>query len=260
MELYVIPPVSSLELMHHGKRYFCLAQLYKKHARYREFFQQRVAEGDWVTLDNGAGDHNMISAKDVLFIAQQLHPSEVIPPDIIFNGLQTIAELDPFIAELKSINSISPKKPIEVFGCPQGETQNEWLFVYKYMLAHPDVTTIGFSKIGIPKAFFNVIGDKSIKEARHMAYDYLKAHKLIQKPIHLLGLGDPTELWMYKNDPLIRSNDSCNSIWSAMNGIDWTEQNFDRIPTPKDYFDRQITPLAYDTAISNIEWLTNMIS
>jgi len=73
-------------------------------------------------------------------------------------------------------------------------------------------------------------------------------------------MGDPTEMLKYVqlNNPLFRSTDSCNSVWSAMNNFNWREENFTRIKTPHDYFDRELTNEQYDLAVSNIEYFSTI--
>lgn len=255
MDFYVIPPLSNLELMDQGDRYFCLTQLYKRDPNYREFFRQRVADGKWVTLDNGAGDHDLVSERDVIMAAVDLCPSEVIPPDVLFDGVQTILNLESFIYALRGQFRIAAAKMPEIFAVPQGNNLSEWLFVYEYMLRHPQVDTIGLSKITVPKILFDAAPDQSIKEARHMMFDTLKSKEFIKKPIHLLGMGDPREFAYYKNEPLMRSTDSCNSVWSAMNDILFENDCSKRIPTPKDYFDREMSRGDLMFAEFNIEWM-----
>lgn len=256
MDFYAIPPNAHLEMMNEGDRFFCLAQQYIKDSNYREFFKNKVFQGSWVTLDNGAGDHDLITEDVLLSVVRDLRPCEVIPPDVLFDGISTIRNLESFIHRMIEAELIYY---IDIFGCPQGRNFNEWLFVYEYMLKHPKVSTIGLSKIAVPKAVFNVTGDKLIKEARWYMYDHLKSNDLIQKPIHLLGMGDPTEMPYYKNDPLIRSTDSCNSIWSAMNKFDWKEGNFTRIKTPQDYFDRTLSEDEEALAYKNIFWFQDLL-
>lgn len=267
MDIYVIPPVGSLELMNYGDRFFCLAQQYKKYPHYREFFKKKVAEGKWVTLDNGAGDHDTVDEDELLHIALDLKPSEVIPPDILFDGIKTIYNMERFIHRLRLFEYAASKfdshasKPIQIFACPQGKDKEEWMFVYRYMVKHPEVSTIGMSKLAIPHIMYDksFIIDKGIKEARIAVFNHLKTIGLITKPLHFLGLGDPTELEHYKDEPLVRSNDSCNSILSGINGFDWNTRDFTRIPTPKDYFDQTIKPEAYNVAKRNIKWLKELV-
>jgi hypothetical protein len=256
MDCYIIPPLSNIELMSLGNRFFCLAQLYNKpeNSAYREFFKRQVEKGEWVTLDNGAGDHDIISSETLFNIMIDLQPSEVIPPDILFNGIETIRNLETFINAMNDEGLIGK---IEVLGCPQGKTQVEWLFVYEYMLRHPFVNTIGMSKIAVPAAFLQAHSDQFIKEGRRLAYDFLQAHKLIEKPLHFLGMGDPREFSYYKGNPFVRSTDSCNTIWSAMNGINFNRGDFKRIATPKDYFEKTMTDIDYNNALRNVQWFKN---
>lgn len=252
MDFYVIPPLSHLHLMNKGDRFFCLAQLYINNKEYRDFFHKKREEGAWITLDNGAGDHDLVTEEALINVALDLQPNEVIPPDVLFDGVKTIRNLESFIELMKEKRLLNK---VKVFACPQGKNKEEWLFVYDYMLYHPHVDVIGFSKIAVPYAFLGAKNDTLIKESRHMVYDYLKAKGKIIKPIHCLGAGDPREFEYYKNDPLMRSTDSCFSVWSGMNKVVWEEENFIRIPTPKDYFTRDIDPECFPAIASNIEWL-----
>lgn len=259
MDYYIIPPRKALALSHLGdNRYFCLAQQYIKDAAYREFFQS-LPSSAWITLDNGAGDHEMVSAQQLLEVALELKPNEVIPPDELFNGPQTILNLMDFIKLKKKHKHLNDT---QIFFCPQGSTFTGWLDCYKYGLTDPDVHTLGLSKIGVPYMMYKVKGDIGIMEARHSVFNYLKINDLLKKPIHLLGMGDPREFEYYAKydtDKIIRSNDSCNAIWSALNNISWKDGNFERIPTPKDYFDLVIPPSDVESIEFNVQFLKDSV-
>ena len=77
----------------------------------------------------------------------------------------------------------------------------------------------------------NYTDDQGIKEARHMAYDYLEAEGALVKPIHCLGQGDPTE-FSYYSHPMMRSTDSVYPVWAAINGQDFRKDTTTRTPTP----------------------------
>lgn len=238
MDFYFIPPTSHNELMHNGDRYFCLAQLYIKDDKYKKFFLS-LPKDAWITLDNGAGDHDLVT-EDVLFdVMKELMPNEVIPPDVLFDNQVTIDNARSFYKRLKKEQL---DDQIEVFFCPQGESKFDWIACYKWALEQQWIKTIGLSKIAVPQAFLQVKGDVGIMEARHNCFNYLKVHNLLQKPLHLLGMGDPREFMYYQlfeEGIYIRSSDSCNSIWSAVNNLNWQKGDFQRIPTPKQYFDGQ---------------------
>jgi len=239
MDFYAIPPLNNLDLMHKGDRYFCLAQLYIEHQHYRDFFKS-LPDTAWVTLDNGAGDHDLVT-EDILFeVMRDLMPSEVIPPDILFNADQTIINAKRFHRRMCEEGLCDD---IEVFFCPQGKNQKDWLECYHWGLHTSWVKTLGMSKIGVPKAWVGSINDRGIMEGRINAFNYLRVNEMLNKPLHFLGMGDPREYAYYKQFSefdCVRSSDSCNSIWSAMNSINWADGEFVRIPTPKDYFNREI--------------------
>lgn len=253
MNNYVIPPNNHLDLMHLGDRYFCLAQIYINNPAYRAFFKEQKRLGKWVTLDNGAGDHAMIT-EDILFECMiDLMPSEVIPPDTLFDKDTTLKALDSFIERMKAADLLDK---IEIFACPQGSDQCEWLNCYYSMLENPHVKTIGMSKLAIPHAWIGQTStDQGIKEARNQCFFYLKEENLLKKPLHFLGMGDPTEFAFYEGHPMCRSTDSCNVVWSAMNDIRFTEGNFTRIKTPHDYFERSISPEIIPIIYQNAQFL-----
>lgn len=265
VKTFVIPPHSHLELMHEGTMgYFCLAQHYYANAAYRKFFKARKAEGKWILLDNGAGDHALITEDILIECAKDLMPNEIVPPDVLFDSVKTLENLISFMTRMNK-EGLSDK--IEIFAVPQGKTAEEWLDCYEAMLNTPSVKTIGLSKLGAPKAFLGQAkDDQGIMEARHICVDTLVKNNLLKKPIHLLGMGDPTEYKKYRainislGKTIFRSTDSCNSVWSAMNGIAWNDGNFKRIVTPKDYFDRHMSAGDITLAKQNIKYFKELLA
>jgi len=259
MKNFTIPPNSAMELMHEGNMgYFCLAQHYYSNEAYRKFFKEQKAKGAWILMDNGSGDHALITEDILIECAKDLQPNEIVPPDILFDLSSTLNALDSFVDRMRR----EGLDHIEVFAVPQGADRHQWIACYVYMLLHPKVKTIGMSKLGIPKAFLGEAkNDQGIMEARHMAVDYLLDNDLLKKPLHFLGMGNPLEFQKYVawENPLFRSTDSCNSIWSAMNGQNWREGQFDRIPTPKDYFERTIDETQKSLAKMNIDWFKTLL-
>ena len=253
LDFYVIPPNSQMELMKKGDRYFCLSQIYLRNEEYRNFFKARVAEGAWVTLDNGAGDHCTVTKEQVLEIARELQPSELIPLDILFDGVETYKNLLWTIDEMQKDPLL---KDIEVFACPQGKDLNEWLELYEVMLDMPEVTTIGMSKLAIPYVISGVkFGDVGIAQDRNDMYQILKNQGLLGKPLHFLGAGEAWEFDMYIGEPFVRSTDSCFTVWSGMNGQKFGTESYERIPTPHDYFDREVTDEQLELALHNIQYM-----
>lgn len=240
IDCYFIPPVSALRFIDNGNyTVFCLAHLYLKYPKYREFFlnlRRTSKRPKYITLDNSAAERSLVTTNKLLDIVAELQPDEVISPDILFNKQQTIDNLEDFVNHMEKRNLLNNTK---IFGCPQGTTQAEWLECYEYMINHPKVSIIGLSKIAVPKCWLDKTDDEGIKEARNICVQYLIDHSLIKKQLHLLGMGDPTEYIKY-NHILIRSTDSCYTVWAAMNNINLKVDEFVRIPTPHDYFERKV--------------------
>ena len=190
-----------------GDRLFVLAHLWVQFPKYRQFIWDRIDEdpGVWITLDNSAAERALVTEDVLIDVCHDLIPNEVIAPDVLFDKQATIQNAIKFKNRLQQ-EDLDPM--IDVFFCPQGKTKEDWLEAYQWGLEQEWITTIGFSKIAIPQAWLpEWTDDQGIKEARHMAYDYLKEQNLLQKPIHCLGQGDPTE-FAYYDHPMMRSTDS----------------------------------------------------
>ena len=264
MQFYVISPLSDLSLMEKGDRIFVLAQLWIKSEKYRQFIIEQKNKGKWITLDNGAGDYDTtITLTQLIEITKQLLPNEVIALDKLYDKQTTIYNYQLF-ERMMIDNDLADK--VEIFGCPQGKDLDDWLDCYQFMLEQPLIKTIGLSKITVPYVFNNednepfMKTDKRIMEGRHLCYDFLKKNDLIHKPIHCLGAGDPREFIKYLNDDMMRSTDSCFTVWSAMNNIDWLKGNFERIATPHDYFDRIVEKDKYQIIDNNINFLKQVLN
>lgn len=257
MKFYVISPLSAKYLMLQGDCIFALAHLYIKDAKYRKFLHKCKNNGYFITLDNGAAENSLVTEDILIDCVKDLMPHEVIAPDILFNKEQTLYSLKSFVDHMK-VAKLSNR--VDIMGVPQGNTKLEWIDCYIEMLSNTNISTIGLSKITVPWCFGNVKGDKRIMESRHLAFIYLKNNNLLHKPIHLLGAGDPREFKYYKFNPIIRSNDTCNWVWSAMNDISFNKEQFNRISTPYDFFEKEIDGVESLRALDNIKWVKNSIN
>ena len=255
MDVYVISPLSNLEPMKLGQRIFALAHLWVQSAEYRAFILDRKEEGYWITLDNSAAERALVTEDVLIEICRELMPNEVIAPDVLFNKYETIANAISFRNRMEREGLLGK---IDVFFCPQGESKEHWLDAYEWALAQDFVNVIGFSKIAVPNAFLeNYTDDQGIKEARHMAYDYLKEEELLVKPIHCLGQGDPTE-FAYYDHPMMRSTDSVYPVFAASLGQDFTVDHTTRTPTPHNFLETfDMTNVNMDLVKSNVQFLLN---
>jgi len=255
MDFYVISTLKNLELHHLGDRYFCLAHFYLRDKEYKNFFLsiRKLFPSAWITLDNGSAECSLVTEGDLLQIVEELQPNEVVSPDVLFDKEQTLNNLDSFVEKMKKFPNT------EIFACPQGENKEAWVECYTEMLKNSNVSTIGLSKIAIPFAFKGLSNDKDIAESRQEAVDYLFNNKLIQKPLHFLGMGDPREYNYYKKFSEVRkyfrSSDSCYAVLSAVQGISFLEENFKRVPTYESFYSHRLSEREKDLALKNVAFL-----
>ena len=234
MDFYVISPVSNLKPMELGDRVFVLAHLWVKYPQYREFVYEAQMHGAFITLDNSAAERSLVTEDVLIDICHQLLPDEVIAPDVLFDKDETIKNARHFAIRMEKEGLL---EAIDIFFCPQGKTKEDWLEAYEWALDQDWIRTIGFSKIAVPQAWLpEWKDDQGIKEARHMAYDYLKERDMLRKPIHCLGQGDPTE-FSYYDHPMMRSTDSVFPVLAAAHGQDFNLDHTTRIPTPHDFLE-----------------------
>lgn len=259
MQFYVISPLKHTELMLQGTAgVFCLAHLYIKNKEYRDFILDCKTQGINVLTDNGAAENSLITQDILIDIVKELRPDIVVSPDVLFDCEKTIENVANFaMAMYRCGNEIYTNT--KIMGVPQGKNAQEWTKCYSYMLKTPYVNMIGFSKIATPYCFLGATKDEKIMESRQLIYSVLRETGNIRKPIHLLGAGDMREFSFYKDCDQIVSTDSCNSVWSAINGISYQDGDFRRIPTPHDYFEREMTQEQIDLFYKNVAWMKENI-
>lgn len=253
MRFFVIPPIKHMDLALEGTAgIYCLAHLYLQHKDYRQFFLKQREQDVHVLLDNSAAEKALIDQDRLIEIVKELNPHLVVAPDHLFDAKKTIEEFHSFVDRMKQEELLDTK----IFACPQGNTKEEWLECYQEMVNEPLVRKIGLSKISVPKAFLGECAtDQGILEGRHLCVDYLKEHNLLVKPIHCLGMGDPREYSYYKDIPMIETTDSCYTVLAAYNGVDFSNGDFRRIPTPHEYFDYKLSDEQLEVARKNIAWM-----
>lgn len=260
MRFYTIPPVSALSLMDEADDIFVLAHLYYTNEAYRAFMKKKKAEGRFITLDNSAAERSLVTPEVLMWCVRDLLPDEVVAPDILFDKDATIAA---FIAFEKQLDWEGLLSKTNIFFCPQGSSMQEWKECYIFGLNHPSVATIGMSKIAVPKCFgTDLEEDQGIMETRILATQELINNNILRKPLHYLGAGNPFEFNFYNYEEC-RSTDSCFAIWAAMCGQDWErgdKSDFERIPTPRDYFSRQLSDDQYELAVKNIRFLRKQVT
>lgn len=181
MKVATIVPTSYLELTKDDDYFMCLAHLVETDDTYAKFFFDRVQEGKFVIMDNGAAEHAQPDAGTILRVAGKVHPSELVLSDVLFHKDETL--IKSFEALTFYLDMIG-HGVVKFMAVPHGKTFEEWVECAKEFCMCPDIHTIGISKF-----ITNQFGDN----ARLRAVEALQPF-IGDKEIHLLGCwSDPME-------------------------------------------------------------------
>lgn len=251
-------PNTHIELSELGNNtFYILGQEYKKSQSYREYTHKAIKDGRFTILDSGMGDHgDFLTNKEMFELVKELHPSEVIPTDNLYNKELTIQHTQQMIDWMKKDGLLETTK---ILMCPQGNTIDEYISCWKWAIDNECVSTIGMSKKTVPHVIVGEANDLNIAKARHIMYDILKVRGLMTKPIHMLGSEGPFEYEYYGDDKMIRSTDSCVAIWQGCNNSTFDQKDYQRIPTPSNYFDIVIEPHMKDSIKFNTDFFNKCI-
>lgn len=205
-----------------------LSYLVRQHSIYRQFYQDRAREGDYIILDNSA--HEFGSAthwEDLIELGEELNVSEIVLPDRLFFGEDTYNMSKKAFKLLRSRSS-----RIRTMGAPQGRTPQEFLRCLFKLL------DLGVDTIGISKDFEVWPGG-----LRALVEDVCRESNDVD--IHLLGWGrDLRQLFLLGSCPWLRSRirgvDSAKPIVFAAQGIRLPSSPWETLPAyptrPDDFF------------------------
>lgn len=180
MKTAIISPIPCLkQYATQGDGYhLILASLVQKSREYRDFYADRRQQGDFVILDNDAHESGVgQSANSLVALVHDLHPSEIVLPDRLFMGDDTIENSKATMnLLLRECGNDMPR----TMGVPQGRTFEEWFDCAR------DLLKLGVDTIGISKDYEVWPGSLPmlIKVVGSLVYTYA-AHMPIQ--IHMLG-------------------------------------------------------------------------
>lgn len=256
MKIFVTPPMNHLELSELGdKNFYILGQLYKRNEKYREYTKNAIKQGRFTILDSGVGDEGeVLTNKELFKLTLEIQPNEVIPLDVLYNKEETLNNFNQFLNWMKDARRKGfLYKRTSILACPQGDTYEDWMECYRYFLNNNFVSCIGMSKKAIP----HIMKNPDIAEARTLLVAKLEEQDLLRKPLHFLGQGNPIEFRCYNtNHHAIRSTDSCYPILSALHGVEIEKEGvFKRIPTPPDYFEKEVKEEDIELIKKNVDYL-----
>lgn len=223
---------------------------------YAEYYRGRRVAGDFLILDNSAHELGHGESFDALEKKIELvHPNEVVVPDRLFFGDDTVENAQEFIPQFRRRFG----DEIGLVGVPQGRTQNEWGECLIRLLE------LGVNTIGISKDY-EVWNGGLIGLAEKVDTAARMARVSEPVPIHMLGWGrDLAQLREYSqfnreaNCSFIRGVDSAKPLVYADAGIDLSQFPPDDMPRypkrPGDFF--SVTGIDVNLAMSNIALMKN---
>lgn len=212
---------------------YCLVHLMDIYPAYRDYYLSSKETGRIVLLDNSLFElRKAFEASAFAKWITELRPRDYIVPDAYADSAETITNFKNWIRDYGSI-------PGGKIGVVQGDTYENLVECYKFMLDHAD--TIAFSfECPYFKQYRGEDAPNKFYEAMRGRQAFLR--KLADeniltttKPIHLLGCMLPQEFIYYYKKPEffgIQSLDTSSPIVAGLHGVQYKLHGLDeKIPT-----------------------------
>ena len=258
----IIVPSTQLQFALNSKFHLILPHLITSLPKYKEFYKERAREGDHVLLDNSIFELGYsLDKKELLDIAEDIHVTEVVAPEVWEDATGTNNLVEDFIEYHDGM-----KSNIKILAMAQGNTIDEIIESFFKWNNHIKIDSLGlpFSLDYEVNGVSDNIKSLTLRRVLNRWYlvdrinQYSKASSIRIKPTHLMGLSDAIELQRYKGDDYywVRSNDSSTAFVHGVNGILYTDRGLpcEKIKMKldfggwKDLTDRQITSVEYNIA------------
>ena len=223
MKLGIICPVKHLQdFASQSDFHLILPHLYKEFPEYKEFYRERIKQGDFVLQDNSIFEFGKsLDYQYLLEQAEDLGVSEMVTPEVMGDTDGSRKLLTAFLDYRETMDSKIP-----VFATVQGKTFQDMLDYFFELNGIDEVSTIGIPAEAdyvssysygylspTLKKVFNRLGlVQEIEKTRLIG-------NIAIKPVHLLGLGDGVELQRQKYIPWIRSCDSSTAYVHGAAGV-----------------------------------------
>jgi hypothetical protein len=167
-----------------------------KNEDYLSAYYQAREKGDYLILDNGCAEGQLVDGRTLLRFASQIGAHEIVAPDVMDCGPCTVKATQAWVSEYR--NQI---RDYSIMGVLQGRTQIDW---QRTLRAYSEMDEI--TAIGVPKVHVRTDGsDARLRLVRAIHNEYPGRFK-----IHLLGLNGifPTEVALLQFPDYVRSMDS----------------------------------------------------
>lgn len=238
-----------------GSYYYGLAHEAQKNEWYLNYLKGQVKNCNYVILDNAADELGEGMTGDGLWdLVQNLGPSELILPDVLQDSEATLKNSHDFYN--KYLTSGTTHRGKSLMAVPQGSTLRSWWDCFDDFNNWDAVDVLGIpydiefdvpaDEFVLPLSLVSLADTKTVKRAKRRLnlVRYLYAGGQLNKPIHLLGMNNLSELRAHNRDHghLIRSNDTTapfasNRVWidGDSGEKNWTPLDFDVEWTAREY-------------------------
>lgn len=224
---------------HRRKFVMVLAHLCEENSIYANYYKNTVSQRYITLLDNGAAQNSQVTDEQLIQKINLIKPNIVIAPDSIYKGQETITKTLNFINKLKQ-----QKINVKVMAVPHGETKEEYFETFETLYKNTKVNWIGISKF---------VAIKPFNSRFECVEELMTKYPNLKKSIHLLGCNDPSEAKLANKYSIIKSMDSCIPYLYAYHNqeIPITVDKENRIPTPENFFELELTDKQISLAIKN---------
>lgn len=194
---------------------YALVHLFEKDPEYLKLFQDAVAAGREVILDNSVFELGSSVGPGLLASwVLKLRPTWYIIPDVLEDAAATVDSFMAFRARFHDL-------PGKIIGVVQGKSIDEMIWCYQCIEPAADMVAFSFDCSWYEQMFKGSNKWSSMMLGRAYMLRFMEGMGTIntKKPHHLLGVALPQEVALYKDMPWIYSVDTSNPVVHGLKGI-----------------------------------------
>lgn len=192
-------------------------------SEYVDTYRQARKRGDYIILDNGAAEAQLVDGSQLMSFANTIGAHEVVAPDIMGNASKT------YDATVEFLKDFPQAEDYSIMGVVQGQE-----FADRTRLARSFNSIDAITTLGIPKIHISRGGSPMrLRLVEHILYTFPGRFK-----IHLLGLSSsyPTEVRDLDFPKEVRSIDSALPYKATEDGLPLATKNVSHSKRRKNYF------------------------
>lgn len=192
---------------------------------YVHTYKRASRGGDFLILDNGEAEGARVPNDTLLGMAKLYGATELVLPDVIRDGFETVKRVVTFLDQYKDDLS-----SYQLMAVPQGKTTTEVQKCIEEFSVMEQITTLG-----IPRHF---MGTMRLQQARVELANWIEDKYPDRFQVHCLGVESKflREIkWLAKYAPTVRSIDSSLPFNYAIAGFELTP-TVGSINRPREYF------------------------